>query len=115
MKWLIPYITVIFLFGCVPIGDNLLVIKGNIEDFNSTENHSCLLTLYNGEDSTVIYQIDVTQDIDIDYTIEPKKRRYKLSIDCTNDVQTTIYDSGIIYLGDKPKDVIELGSLRITK
>lgn len=96
------------LVGCLPAGENIVVITGSIEGYDKLADKKCELLIVEMDSEKDIYQVSVSKVFRIDYTVAPHFRKYKVRVECAG---ADRYESEVVPFGDRPKTEIELGSI----
>lgn len=80
IKLLVTTLTFLIIFGCMAIGDAVLLIEGEIEE-DLVKYRSCKLSIGSGKKE--LSSFDIKQGkFRVDYTIEPRKREYVIGVFC---------------------------------
>ena len=94
-------------FGCVILGENLVVFQGNIEKSVQT-NSICRLVLK--QDDKELLNIEVRDAFFIDRLIESKERLYEVSVQCVSrSGEIVAAKKGELGLGGVSKQIVDLG------
>lgn len=107
---LVFMLSIAVLPGCLPAGENLLVVTGGIENYADLPRKSCELLVLDAGTRQTLYRVPVANTIRIDYTIAPQRKNYMIRVEC---VGSGSFESETITIGDRPKTEIELGMIHV--